>query len=148
MVNRFLACWLCAFAFTATARADEDVSGDWRIQSLIGVASAHWRAVPDCPDGIVVTAAPLAPGLVMQALEPGCNVWITQAFWDEDPPLWRLCTFFVHEYGHLLGHTHQDADPVMQAQEPPECTAVFRQAFPPRVKRRRWHWPSSLPTRP
>jgi hypothetical protein len=65
-VNRFLACWLCVLAVVATtASADEDVSSDWRIQSLIGVASAHWQAVPDCPDGIVVTAAPLSPGMVM-----------------------------------------------------------------------------------
>lgn len=126
---------LIFLALAGPAWAGQDISGDWRIAELEQVAISHWQAAPDCPAGVVVETIPLdelvTPNAVMQA-NPWCNIQIRDTLWATDPPPWQMCVFFVHEWGHLLGHGHDDPDPIMRYDSlyAPECEAMIRAAFP------------------
>jgi hypothetical protein len=130
-----IAALLAALA-AAPARADHGRALiDETVSSYLRVAERHWGAAPAPCVGqqgeqVLVHAAMFDdpdPLIIGRAEQPGCRIWLDRDWWP-GPASRRRCLEIVHEWGHLLGHSH--AERGLMSEEArgvvPECNR-FRQ---------------------
>ena len=92
---------------------------DPKVDAWLAVAQATWGRAPDCPEGLRVDRAERISGVEVAATaeRSGCHISLDPDFYPapaswvatpEDRRYWEttMCNVVVHEWGHMLGHTH------------------------------------------
>jgi hypothetical protein len=134
---------LCALAWAVPASAHANHGAtflDEELATYMAIAHAHWGgAIPACvANGVTVVPAHAIlyddpdPSVAARADQPGCEIWLDRSSWRQMRPA-EACMVVVHEWGHLLGHSHAH-DPLdlmaeFPVRPPRECRHM---AGPPR----------------
>lgn len=96
---------LMALALIAPATAEAGLKA--RIDKAQAAAVAYWDKAPNCPVRTVHTEPLMNAGAAMEA--GNCTIYIAPGWWALQRPYYqKLCSVYVHEWGHLLGYEHTD----------------------------------------
>lgn len=133
-----------ALATPAAAREGTTFLDD-DLGTYFGIAHAYWGGpIPTCVENGIVTIPVHAvlyddpdPSVAARAEQPGCRLWLDRGHWRTMGRA-EACMVVVHEWGHLLGHSHSEDPSDLMAElpiRPPSgCARLERGAGRARVR--------------